>query len=95
MLTYKAAYQFVEGGVHAHVMDFPGAITCGPDLNETRRLLASAMRDLAEIALERGEPLPRPDPSAKDPEADIEEPIHLHLTASTEAQTMPAGIVVA
>ena len=54
MLTYKAAYQFIEGGVHAHVLDFPGAITCGSDLAEARRLLASALLDMAEFALERG-----------------------------------------
>jgi len=45
MLTYKAAYQFVEGGVHATLLDFPGAITCGADLAEARRLLASALID--------------------------------------------------
>jgi predicted RNase H-like HicB family nuclease len=94
MLTYKAAYQFVEGGVHAHVLDFPGAITCGPDLAEARRLLASALLDMAALALERGEPLPRPDPSLSDPDADIEEPIHLHLRASTGVEVRPAGVVV-
>lgn len=94
MLTYKAAYQFVEGGVHAHVLDFPGAITCGSDLAEARRLLASALLDLAEFALERGEPLPRPDPSLSDPDADIEEPVHLHLRASTGVEVRPAGVVV-
>src|SRR3954471_6251808 len=102
MFTYKAAYQFVEGGVHAHVLDFPGAITCGSDMAEACRLLASALLDMAGAAparrepppppprldragspLERGEPLPRPDPSLSDPDADIEEPIHLHLRAST------------
>ena len=94
MLTYKAAYQFVEGGVHAHVLDFPGAITCGSDWAEARRLLASALLDLAALALERGEPLPRPDPSLSDPDADIEEPIHLHLLASTGVEVRPAGVVV-
>lgn len=94
MLTYKAAYQFVEGGVHAHVLDFPGAITCGPDLAEARRLLASALLDMAEFALERGEPLPRPDPSLSDPDADIEEPVYLHLRASTGVELRPAGVVV-
>jgi predicted RNase H-like HicB family nuclease len=94
MLTYKAAYQFVEGGVHAHVLDFPGAITCGVDLAEARRLLASALLDMAEIALERGEPLPRPDPLLADSDADIEEPIHLHLRASTAVEVVPAGVVV-
>ena len=94
MLTYKAAYQIVEGGVHAHVLDFPGAITSGADLAEARRLLASALLDLAEYALEHGEPLPRPNPSLTDPEADVEEPIHLHLRASTGVEVIPAGVVV-
>lgn len=94
MLTYKASYQFVEGGVHAHVLDFSGAITCGSDLAEARRLLASALLDLANFALERGEPLPRPDSSLSDPDADIEEPIHLHLRASTGVEVRPAGVVI-
>ena len=94
MLTYKAAYQFVEGGVHAHVVDFPGAITCAADLAEARRLLASALLDLAGLCLERGEPLPVPDPSQADPDADVEEPLHLHLRASTAVEMVPSGVVV-
>ncbi len=82
MLTYKAAYQFVDGGVHAHLVDFPGAITCGADLAEARRLLASALLDLVDLCLERGEALPVPNPSQTDPDAHIEEPLHLHLRAS-------------
>src|SRR5688500_729750 len=94
MLTYKAAYVFAEGGVHAHVLDFPGAITCAADLTEARRLLASALLDLAELSLERGEPLPVPDPTKSDPDADVEEPLHLHLRASTAFELAPAGVVV-
>lgn len=94
MLTYKAAYQFVDGGVHAHVLDYPGAITCGPDLGEARRLLASALLELADYALERGESLPVPDLSLSDPDADVEEPIHLHLRASTGVVVSPAGVMV-
>jgi predicted RNase H-like HicB family nuclease len=93
MLTYKPAYHFVEGGVHAHVLDFPGAITCGSDLAEAQRLLASALLDTAELALDRGECLPRADPSLSDPDADIEEPIYLHLRASTSLDIRPAGVV--
>jgi predicted RNase H-like HicB family nuclease len=93
MLTYKAAYQFVEGGVHAHLLDFPGAITRGADLSGARRLLASALIDLADLCLDRGEPLPVPDPQLSDPDADIEEPLHLHLRASTTVDLVPSGVV--
>jgi hypothetical protein len=94
MLTYKAAYHFVEGGVHTHVLDFSGAITCGSDLAEARRLLASALLDMAAPAIERREPLRCPDPSLSDPDADIAEPIHLHLRASTGVDVQPgfAGV---
>ena len=61
MLTYKALYKFLNQGVHAEVLDFPGAITCGPTLEEARRLLASALADMAETNLLRGEPLPPPE----------------------------------
>lgn len=94
MLRYKAAYQFVEGGVHAHVLDFGGVITCGEDLAEARRLLSSALLDMASLALERGEPLPLPDSFLSDPDADVEEPIYLHLQVSTGVDVVPAGVVV-
>ena len=43
MLTYKAMYKFLDQGVHAEVLDFPGTITSGKNLEEARRLLASAL----------------------------------------------------
>jgi predicted RNase H-like HicB family nuclease len=89
MLTYKAMYKFLDEGVHAEVLDFPGAITCGEDLPEARRLLASALVDMAETHLLSGEPLPPPDPSRTDPEADLEEPIHLLLTAASRVSLVP------
>ena len=89
MLTYKAMYKFLEQGVHAEVLDFPGTITCGENVEEARRLLASALVDMAETALLRGETLPSPDPSCTDPEADLEEPIHLLLTAASRVRVMP------
>jgi predicted RNase H-like HicB family nuclease len=82
MLTYKAMYKFLDDGVHGEVLDFPGAITAGRDLDEARRLLASALVDMAETHLLEGESLPLPDPTRTDPEADLEEPIHLVLTAA-------------
>jgi hypothetical protein len=93
MLQYKAGYKFVEGGVHAQVLDFPAAITCGSDLAEARRLLAVALIDVAETSLELGQPLPVPNPQLSDTAMDIEEPIYLHLKASSEVEEVPSGVV--
>jgi hypothetical protein len=93
MLRYKAGYKFVEGGVHAQVLDFPAAITCGGDLAEARRLLAVALIDVAETLLELGQPLPVPNPQLSDVAMDIEEPIYLHLRASSGVEEVPAGVV--
>jgi predicted RNase H-like HicB family nuclease len=76
-MTYRAMYKFVDGGVHAEVLDFPGVITAGRDLDHARDLLASALIDMAETNLMNDEPLPTPDPAVSDPEADFEEPIQL------------------
>lgn len=79
MLTYKAMYKFLEEGVHAEVVDFPGAISFGADLEEARSMVASALVDMAETNLSLGEPLPRPDPTCTDPDADLEEPLYLMI----------------
>ncbi len=79
MLTYKAMYKYLDREVHGEVLDFPGAIAFGKDLDEARKKLASALVDMAETNLLMGEPLPRPDPTRSDPDADLEEPIHLLL----------------
>lgn len=94
MLTYKAMYKFLDEGVHGEVLDFPGVITCGADLEETRRLLTSALVDMAETHLLRGEPLPQPDPHITDPEADLEEPIYLLLTAATRVAVVPQSPIL-
>lgn len=96
MLTYKAMYKFLDGGdVHGEVLDFPGAITAGHSLDEARELLASALQDVAEAALLAGESLPRPDPHASAPESDIEEPIHLLLTATSRVVVTPKASAAA
>ena len=82
MLTYKAMYKFVDDGVHGEVLDFPGAITCGRDLDEARSLLAGALVDMAETNLMVGENLPIPNPGISDPDADLEESIRLVLKPS-------------
>jgi predicted RNase H-like HicB family nuclease len=92
MMTYKAMYKFIDGGVHAEVVDFPGAISFGRDLEEARRMLASALVDMAETNLLKGEPLSQPDPTCTDPDADLEEPIYLLLSATTRVALVPQGI---
>lgn len=76
MLTYKAMYKFLDEGVHGEVLDFPGVITFGKDLAETRRLLASALVDMAETNLLLGESLPLPDLQISNEGSDLEEPIY-------------------
>lgn len=89
MLTYKAMYKFIDDGVHGEVLDFPGAITCGKDLTEARRLLAGALVDMAETSLLEGQSLPTPNSSITDSESDLEEPIHLILNASSQIKIVP------
>jgi predicted RNase H-like HicB family nuclease len=93
MLVYKAMYKYLDEGVHAEVLDFPSVITWGADLEQARRLLASALVDMAETNLLRGEPLPPPDPTRTDPEADLEEPIYLLLNAASRVALAPQDAV--
>jgi predicted RNase H-like HicB family nuclease len=89
MLTYKAMYKSVPGGVHAEVLDFPGTISFGKTLEEARRLLGSALVDMAETNVLLGEALPKPDVTLHDAEADLEEPIHLILNAASKVIITP------
>ena len=90
MITYKAMYKIEPDGVHAEVLDFPGAISCGATLEEAREWLAGALVDMAETHLIEGEPLPVPNPNAHNPEADVEEPIYLVLSATSRFATTAA-----
>ena len=92
MLTYKAMYKFLDDGVHGEILDFPGVITCGKDLNKARRLLASALVDMAETNLLSGESLPTPNLNVTDEESDLEELIHLILNASSQVKIVPERI---
>src|SRR4051794_8200177 len=89
MITYKAIFIIDDDGVHAELLDFPGVITCGKDLDEARSMVRSALVDMAESNILDGIPLPRPNPGATDPEADLEEPVHLLLTAAFRVATQP------
>jgi predicted RNase H-like HicB family nuclease len=90
MLTYKAMYKFIgEQGVHGEVLDFPGTISFGENLEKARKSLESALVDMAETNLLKGENLPQPNPQVTSDESDIEEPIHLLLTAASQVQIIP------
>ena len=89
MLSYKAMYKFLPDGVHGEVLDFPGAITCGKNLGDARRLLSGALVDMAETNIMLGERLPSPNPAITDSDADLEEPIYLILNASTRVKAVP------
>ncbi|REJ88640.1 MAG: type II toxin-antitoxin system HicB family antitoxin [Planctomycetota bacterium] len=92
MLTYKAMYVFCDDGVHAEVLDFPGAISSGADLDEARRMLQDALVVMAETHLLKGEPLPLPDPGVFDDDADLDEPIYLLFSAASSAAVVPQEI---
>ncbi len=89
MLTYKAMYKFLDDGVHGEVMDFPGVITCGKNIDEARRLLAGALIDMSESFLLEGEALPVPNPNVSTDDSDLEEPIHLILNAASHVKIVP------
>tara|TARA_B100000809_G_C14858107_1_gene430842 strand:+ start:219 stop:503 length:285 start_codon:yes stop_codon:yes gene_type:complete len=87
MLTYKSSYKSSEEIVMGSVLDFPGTIAYGASLDEARRNLAAALRDMAETNLLKGEPLPIPDSTLTDQDADIEEPIYLVLQTGQQIAT--------
>ena len=87
MITYKAMYKYTNKGVHSEVLDFPGAISFGPDLEAARKNLARALVDMAKTNLIHGESLPNPDSNRTDPESDLEEPIHLLPTITKHMET--------
>jgi len=92
MLTYKASYTLTEEVYLGEVLDFPGTVACGNTLDEARRNLADALLDMAETNLIRGEPLPLPDSSKTQEEADIEEPIYLLLRTGHQLQLDVLGV---
>ena len=65
--------------VVADVLDFPGAVSQGFDLQDARSMIASALGELAQLYLEQGKPLPTPMEEADDPKADLIERIPLSI----------------
>lgn len=86
MLEYHAAYYPVEDGWYmARLLDFPGVITQGKTLQSARRMLRSALREMAEWYLEDGQSFPAPNPRAKDQSAELQEKIRLGIRVQSGA----------
>ncbi|MEA3356253.1 MAG: hypothetical protein U9Q23_02770 [Candidatus Bipolaricaulota bacterium] len=49
MLTYKAMYKYLDKGIHGEVLDFPGVITWGEDLEKPIHLLLTAATRVALV----------------------------------------------
>jgi len=65
--------------VVAEALDFPGAVSQGFDLPDARLMIASAMKDLAQILLEEGKALPVPSTDATAWDADLIELVTLSV----------------
>lgn len=79
-LEFHAAYYEIDDGWYmAKVLDFPGVVTQGKNLDHARRMLRDALREMAMWNLETGEALPVPNPKAKDKRASFHEPVHLSV----------------
>jgi predicted RNase H-like HicB family nuclease len=80
MPQYHVAFYLPKGEetmVVADVLDFPGAVSQGYDLDDARSMIAEALALCAEALIGQGRPLPAPDPNAAAPEADLVELISL------------------
>jgi predicted RNase H-like HicB family nuclease len=82
MLRYHVAFYLPRTGdkmVVAEALDFPGAVSQGFDLADARLMISSALEDLAQMLLEEGKPLPRPNAEASAPDADLIELVPLSV----------------
>jgi predicted RNase H-like HicB family nuclease len=78
MLEYHVAYFPIEDGWYlATVLDFPGVVTQGKTLPAARRMVRSALEEMAAWYMEEGESFPKPNPRARDRKAVLVEPIRL------------------
>ena len=84
MSQYHVAFYLPRGDdkmVVAEILDFPGVVSQGFDLADARRMIASALEEMAESYLAEGRALPIPSNAATDPEADSVEMIPLSVAA--------------
>jgi predicted RNase H-like HicB family nuclease len=72
--------------VLAEALDFPGVFSQGFDLADARLMVASALEDMAQMHLEEGKPLPKPNAQATAPDADLIELIPLSVEAGVPSR---------
>lgn len=88
MLKYHAAYYRDKSGWYVvSLLDFPGVNTQGKTLREARSMIKDALKLMVECYLDDGLALPRPDPKAKDKDADFQETVALEVRARVMAKT--------
>ena len=88
MLRYHVAFYLTHAPgemVVAEALDFPGAVTQGFDLQDARLMIACP-RNLAQLLLEEGRPLPVPSEDAHSPDADLVELVPLSVHAGTRSR---------
>jgi predicted RNase H-like HicB family nuclease len=82
VLEYHAAYYPSEDGwLLARVLDFPGVLSQGRNIEHARKMIKDALCLMAEHRLAQGEALPRPNPRARDKKALLVEGINLRIRA--------------
>jgi predicted RNase H-like HicB family nuclease len=87
MLKYHAAFFPIEDDWYlAEVLDFPGVITQGRDLDDARFMVRDALKLMAECYLEEGKALPKPNPRARNKKARFVEPVYLTVRVTREAK---------
>jgi predicted RNase H-like HicB family nuclease len=82
MLEYHAAYYRYpedDGWYFVKLLDFPGVASQGRTLRSARWMIRDALKLMAECLLERGQPLPKPNPRAKDKKAELVEPVRVSI----------------
>jgi predicted RNase H-like HicB family nuclease len=84
MLQYHSAYYPIEDGwFMVRVLDFPGVISQGRNIEHARKMIKDALCLMVEHKLEQGESLPRPNPRVRDKKSVLEETIDLKIRART------------
>lgn len=86
MLEYHAAYYRVEDGWYmARVLDFPGTISQGKNLQDARRMIRDALQLMVDYYLDEGKALPKPNPRARDSKATKAEKVRVRVQVQARA----------